>query len=136
MYKISSKLLFSRNWVLISIVFACLWVPAVSSAQQPTATISALSGEVFVSETIPAQVGAILRPGDMIRTRVGASAVVKFSDGSRLEIGERTRIDIVKLDQKPLTRAQISCVKLRRGLIRAADMMLAHLPVSKNTPTM
>lgn len=120
MYKTSSKLklLRSRNCMFGIIVLVCFWIPAVSSAQQPTATINALTGEVFVSKMIPAKVGMVLRSGDMIQTQIGASAVLKLSDGSRLEIGEKSHIDIVKLVLKPLTKARISWMKLMWGGIR------------------
>ena len=105
-------------WTLLA-VLALFWNSSVSHAQQPTATISALSGEVVVSGTTPATVGMVLQAGDSIQTQVGASVVLVLSDGSRLELGEDTTIDIAQLIQDPTTGARVSLVKLAWGRLRA-----------------
>jgi hypothetical protein len=106
-------------WMLFT-VLACVCVPVAGSAQQRTARISKLSGEVVVSGTIPAKIGAVLLSGDTIETQLGARALLKFSDGSRLELGERTNIDIVRLTRKSVTGAQVSQLRLKWGQIRVS----------------
>jgi hypothetical protein len=105
-------------WILLA-VLAFFSIPSVTGAQQPSATIRALSGEVSVSGTTPATTGTVLRPGDTIQTQTGASVVLELSDGSRLELGEKTTIDIAQLVREPVTGARISLVKLTWGRIRA-----------------
>jgi len=76
-------------WTLLA-VFSFSFAPSISMAQQPTATISALSGEVLVSGQ-SATVGTALRTGDTIQTQAGASAVLELSDGSKIQLGENTQ---------------------------------------------
>jgi len=122
MYKTSSNFSVScfRNrvvaWLLLTI-FLYSFVPSVSFAQQPTATISALSGEVLVSgQTVI--VGTILSAGDTIRTQAGASVVLELSDGSEIHLGEKTQINIADLTQTA-TGVRVSYIKLLAGRLRA-----------------
>ena len=92
MYKTSSNFRVScfRNQVvawLLLVIFSCSFAPSVSMAQQPTATISALSGEVLVSGQ-SVTVRTALRAGDTIQTQAGASAVLELSDGSEIHFGD------------------------------------------------
>lgn len=105
-------------WIVLLILVFFSSV-SVSNAQQPTATIRALSGRVLVSGMTPATLGTVLRAGDTIQTQAGASVVLELSDGSRLELGENTTIEIAQLLQEPGTGARISLVKLAWGRIRA-----------------
>jgi hypothetical protein len=105
-------------WIVL-LVPAFLYNPSISNAQQPTATIKELNGQAVVSGTTPATVGAVLRSGDTLQTQTGASVVLELSDGSRLEIGEDTNIEIAELVQEPATGARASRVKLAWGRIRA-----------------
>lgn len=103
-------------WLLL-MVFSFSFVPAVSMAQQPTATIRTLNGDVLVSGQV-VTVGAALRAGDTIQTQAGALVVLELSDGSELHLGEKTQISIADLAQTS-TGARVSRVKLLWGRIRA-----------------
>lgn len=87
-------------------------------AQQPTATISALSGTVLVNEQEQGT-GTVLGAGDIIETQAGAKVVLELSDKSLLELGENTKLDIIVLSQTA-TGARISRVKLLWGRVRTA----------------
>jgi hypothetical protein len=106
--------------LVIAVIFFCmstLCFPFESAAQQPTATISALSGTVLVNGQ-PQGEGTVLRAGDIIKTQAGSSVVLELSDGSQLELGENTQVDIAELSQTA-TGARRSRVKLAWGWIRA-----------------
>jgi hypothetical protein len=94
-----------------------------SSAEQPTATISSLNGSVQVTlqgkEAVAAAVGMALRSGDTIQTLSGAGVVLALSEGSELQLGENTNLDIATLAQEPATGARTSRIKLLWGRIRA-----------------
>lgn len=113
---------FFRNteliWLLLVVfVFSCM--PAVSLAQQPTATIPILIGIVLVNGQEIVGNDTVLNAGDVIETRAGAWVVLELSDGSRLELGENTKLDLAELSQTA-TGARVSRVKLLWGRIRAA----------------
>ena len=76
-----------------------------AEAQQPTATMTSLNGEVFISfqggTPILGIAGTVLRAGDVVRTYTGASAMLNLSDGSRLELGENTNIMLASLETEP-----------------------------------
>ena len=101
MSKTSSKFRISafRNrgvtWLLLIVLSSSL-VPSISLAQQPTATIKTLSGDVLVSSQA-ATVRTVLQAGDTIQTQAGASVVLELSDGSELHLGEKTRITVADL---------------------------------------
>jgi hypothetical protein len=103
-------------WLLL-VIFVSSFAPAVSLAQQPTATISALSGTVLVSGQT-AKTGAVLHTGDTLQTQAGASAVLVLSDGSELQLGENTQVNLADLAQTA-TGARVSRVKMLWGRIRA-----------------
>ena len=122
MYNCSSNFSVScfRSRVLASIILIVLlrsFVPSVSLAQQPTATISAVSGTVLVNGQEAAK-GTVLSVGDVIETQAGASVVLEFSEGSQLELGENTKVDIAQLSQSG-TGARVSRMKLAWGWLRA-----------------
>ncbi len=98
-------------------ILSLSFVPSVSLAQQPTATIKTSSGTVLVSGQA-AMVGTALRAGDTIQTQAGASAVLEFSDGSEIRVGENTQINITNLTQTA-TGARISTLNLVAGRVRA-----------------
>jgi hypothetical protein len=103
-------------WVVLAILtWSCL--PSMSLAQQPTATISALSGMVLVNGQEKGK-GTVLSAGDLLETQAGASVMLEFLDGSSLELGENTKLDIAELSQTA-TGARVSRMKLLWGRIRA-----------------
>ncbi len=104
-------------WMFL-VVWACSFIlPLTSSAQQPTATINALSGPVLVNGQAQSQ-GTVLGAGDILETQSGASVALTLSDGSQLMVGENTRIDIAELTQTA-TGARVSSLKLLYGWLRA-----------------
>ena len=103
-------------WMLLTI-FSCSFLPSISLAQQPTATISTLSGMVLVNGQEQGK-GTVLNAGDVIETQAGASVVLELSDGSLLEVDENTKVDMAELAQTA-TGARLSLVKLMWGHIRA-----------------
>ncbi len=112
-----------RKWIFLwTTLFIVVAFSSVSNAEQPTATIKVLSGEVSVltSMAIPAKVGTILETGDTIQTQVGANAVLELSDGSQIRLGENTNLRITELVQQADTGARISQVKLAWGLLQAS----------------
>jgi hypothetical protein len=106
--------------LVIVIIFFCVstfYFPFEGVAQQPTATIRALKGTVLVNGQ-PQGEGTVLRAQDIIETQAGSSLVLELSDGSQLELGENTQVDIAELSQTA-TGARRSRVKLAWGWIRA-----------------
>jgi hypothetical protein len=101
----------------------CVCFPSVAIAQQPTATISELNGNVLVSIQGGGPVSATaemeLHAGDIIETQAGANVVLTLSDGSSLDLGEKTKLDLTVLAQEPETKARKSRLKLFWGKIRA-----------------
>lgn len=91
-------------------------------AQQPTAVINSLGGEVMVSiqrgALAPGMVGNVLRSGDEIRTHAGAIAGLSFSENSHMELGENTNISLTSLAEAPLTGIRVSHLDLWRGRVR------------------
>jgi hypothetical protein len=109
-------------YTTISFVAAILLLSSLAAAQQPTATISSLSGKVLVAlqekPAVEAEVGVILQAGDMIELRQGASATVQLSEGSQLQLGQNTKIELADLLQTE-TGARQSRISLLWGRIRA-----------------
>jgi hypothetical protein len=103
-------------WLLL-VIFSCSFAPSVSFAQQPTATIKTLTGNVLVAGQA-AQMGTVLNAGDTLQTQAGASVVLVLSDGSEIQLGEKTQINIVDLAQTA-TGARVSSIKLLAGWLRA-----------------
>lgn len=113
-----------RDLLIAGVLFSMLFCfPAVVRAQQPTATIRSLNGNVFVSiqgkAPVAATVGTALRSGDIIETQAGASVVLTLSEGTELRLGKNTKTDIAALTQRPQTGARKSLIKLWYGWIRA-----------------
>jgi len=99
-------------------------LPSLTFAQQPTATIIDMHGDVVVSiqggEPATAAVGTVLQQEDRIQTSAGAHVVLQFSDGTDAELGENTNITMLELTEVPETGARKSRLKLWWGAIRTA----------------
>lgn len=76
--------------------FAFSFVPFVSLAQQPTATISKMTGTTLVNGKKQGKM-TVLNAGDVIVTKAGSSVVLELSDGSLLSFVEKTKIDLTEL---------------------------------------
>jgi hypothetical protein len=103
---------------LLSALFFGL-VPVATLAQQPIMTIKALDGDVLVSGNLVATIGTVLHPGDSIQTLFGSHVNLELSDGSHVEVAEKTSINIAELVLDPQTGARNSHILLTRGRIRA-----------------
>jgi hypothetical protein len=62
--------------------------------------------------------GTVLSAGDVIETQAGASVVLQLSDGSQVELGEKTKLDLAALSQSA-AGARTSRLKLWWGWVRA-----------------
>lgn len=103
-------------WMVLTVL--CIsFLPVISVAQQPVATIKMLSGYVLVSGQVSA-IDTILQVGDIIETRTGASMVLEFSDESEIHIGENTQIYLTTLSQTA-TGGRVSRLSLSWGRVRA-----------------
>jgi len=122
MYNTSSNFCVSsfRNqkfvWFLLVIFFSS-FLPSASFAQQPTATIKTMRGDVLVSGKAAA-IGAILQTGDTIQVQSGASVELGLSDGSTIELGENTELNLAELI-KTTAGARVSRLNLFAGRLRA-----------------
>jgi len=111
---------------IVGMVFLCcllpvllfVIVPVTTLAQQPIVTIKALDGEVLISGSMIAKIGAVLHPGDSIQTLFGSSVNLELSDGSHVEVAEKTSLNIAELALNPQTGARNSHILLERGRIR------------------
>ena len=110
-----------RQSLACLLLLFCL--PAIVHAQQPTAAITAMNGDVMISMQgaafQTAVVGDSLQAGDIIETGTGAGVVLLLSEGSELRLGQKTRIDVVVLSQRPEDRSRTSLINLMYGRIRA-----------------
>ncbi|MCP4395686.1 MAG: FecR domain-containing protein [bacterium] len=112
-----------KHAVLFAVFITCLCnIATPSQAQQPTATVRALSGRVLLvipqQEPVRVNEGDILQPGDVIELKPGASATLALSDGSEIQLGENTKLDIAVLTESPQGARQ-SGLKLFYGRLRA-----------------
>ena len=75
------------------------------AAPQPTATITSLNKDVYVSfqgETpVSALAGTLVRQGDSIRAYSEADVMLHLSDGSKLQIKENTNLRIIAMTKDP-----------------------------------
>ncbi len=103
-------------WLLL-LNFCFSLFPTVGFAQRVSATIRSLRGNVIVSGG-KARVGRVLYSGDSISTWAGASALLRLSDGSEIQIGENTRINIDDLRQTS-AGGRASALTMLVGWLRA-----------------
>ena len=67
----------------------------------------------------PLTAGMQLQAGDQIRTGLGSAVVLRYEDGSQLDLGEDTQIEISELAISPVERTRVSRIKLLWGAITA-----------------
>jgi hypothetical protein len=73
-------------------------------------------GTVLINDQFVQQ-DSVVQTGDVIETQAGALIVLELTDGSVLEIGENTQLDLAELSQTP-SGARVSRVKLLWGRMR------------------
>ncbi len=107
------------NVLCLGLLCVLLW-SSLAVAQHPTATITSLTKDVFVSfqgETpVAALAGTLLRQGDSMRTYSEANAMLHLSDGSKLQLKENTNLRIIAMTKEPMTA---SSFKLLWGKFRS-----------------
>lgn len=115
---------FSVPFVFLFILSSLILFSTVKALAQPEwpASIEALEGAVWISfqggGEVEAKPGMGLQAGDILRTDLGGRVTLILLDGSRLELGEDTRVDIATLNLT--TEVKSSLFKLVWGRIRAA----------------
>ncbi len=67
----------------------------------------------------PGHIGTVLNAGDLIQTHQGAMAGLELSDGSTLELGEMTKLDLAKLVKDSSSGARVSRIMLLWGKVRS-----------------
>ncbi len=112
-----------KHAVLLAVFMTCLCSIATSSqAQQPTATVRALSGRVLLvipqQESVRIKEGEVLQSGDVIELKPGASATLALSDGSEIQLGGKHQTRHRRADGVSARGATIS-LKLFYGHLRA-----------------
>jgi hypothetical protein len=106
---------------VIVIMLVLLWTASISIAQQPTATLTAFNGDVVVvvqGKQVPPAVGMVLTQGDTLQIQDNAAATLTLSDGSVIQLGKNTKVDLALLLQSPETGARQSRLKLWYGRIK------------------
>lgn len=90
----------------------------------PRATVESASGPLFHLASGPIAPGAKLGEGEFVRTGMGARAVLRLADGSRLEMNERTELAVSAAWSG-------QTVRLERGdvILQAAKQRRGHLRV-------
>ena len=119
----SPGVMYEKHAVFFAIILTSLCIHAtLCQAQQPSATVRVLGGKVLLiipqQEAVRVKEGDILGPGDMIELKPGASATLALSDGSEIQLGENTKLDIAMLMETP-QKARKSGLKLFYGRLRA-----------------
>jgi len=103
-------------WMLLTILLGA-FCPRMSVAQPFTAIMSSVSGIVLVNGQSQGT-GTVLTAGDVIETQADTQVVLTLSDDSLLELGENTKLDIMRLSQT-VTETRGSRIKLAWGRVRA-----------------
>ena len=89
----------------------------------PRATVESVSGPMYRLASGPVVAGAALGEAEVVRTGLGARAVLRLADGSRVEMNERTELAVlgawsgqtVRLDRGDVV---VEAAKQRRGKLR------------------
>jgi hypothetical protein len=127
------KIFFILIPIFILAPYFLLPTSEVSAQSQVLASIESVNGIVKVSlqgqGEVRARTGMDLQAGDILRTEVGGRLTLKLSDGSRLELGEDTRLDVTELSLT--TRTKSSLFKLVWGRIRAVIAQPYKTPGSR-----
>jgi len=98
-----------------------------SPAQQPTASVRQVTGEALISGRMPVRPGAALQAGDAIHTRTAATVTLEFSDGSILQLGSATTVELTEVARPATDGGRITSLYLRQGHIYV-DASCAYRP--------
>ncbi len=132
------KMIFTASAITLFITALLFVTPAAVFSQDVVAFIGEVSGEVIIvksnpGEEIPAEIGALLGPGDTIKTGSGSFASVIFQDdGSRVKLGENAVLTLnVTRKQKKLNKR----MRLDKGKLWAKVKKKRDTEFQINTPT-
>lgn len=100
-----------RPWLTAAVIAALVTFPA--GAEERVAQLSKVTGGVEITRAEGGRVDQALQvgprvrggsvfAGDVIATGAGASASLIFSDGTRVDLGENTRLTVKEVDLSPL----------------------------------
>lgn len=89
----------------------------------PRATVESLSGPLYRLASGPIAAGAAVEDGEVVRTGLGARAVLRMADGSRVEMNERTELALIGAWSGQTVRLErgdvvVEAAKQRRGRLR------------------
>ncbi len=124
----------ARSWGLAAAVVLGLLLagylargPVLDLLSSPTLEVLAADGGLYrisAGGTAPVAVGSTIREGDVIRTGREGDALVRLSDGSRIEMRERTELSVIG-------RRDGSTVSLAMGgiIVEASPQGQGHLGV-------
>lgn len=97
--------------------------PAISQGK-PVATLTFARGNVDIlkkgeKRAIPAKKGDKLNVGDIVRTKSQSRAQISFIDGSKVNMAQKSRVEIKQFSYKPEKKERKSLLRTFRGKIRA-----------------
>ena len=111
-----------KKFLIIICLIAIISMAAPVRAEQPTATITQLTGAAVIiagGQERPAQTGMTVKAGEKLRTQADAAVTLTFSDGSTIPLKANTEVEIAELLQEPTTGARRSKLKLWFGWLQA-----------------
>lgn len=99
-----------------------VWIPPADA--EPVGRITSASGSADVLRTgaeraLPAAQGDPVNIGDIVRTKTGSRLQVTFVDGSTINVGERSRVQITEYLFDPAKQQRRSVLSVLRGKIHA-----------------
>ena len=92
-----------------------------SATQSAIARIERIQGDVHLLSTKPAQkavIGMPVGPTDRVRTGTGARAMLVFTDGTRMIIGENAEVAIDRYSYQPEAKRGIALFDMIKGAFR------------------
>ncbi len=123
---------------VIFILFSATF-PAATSAGSPAGSIDSLSGAAYLKAKdserwAVASKGMEVGPGDRVKTGSDGKLSIRFSDGSRLNVGNLSELEITEYILKPKKR--IAVYSLSAGKLRAIiNKFSGSTDIKVKTPT-
>jgi len=109
--------------LFITTFFVITLTPSLSLAES-VATLTFARGKVDVlkkgkTRAIPVKKGVKLNVGDIVRTKSQSRAQISFIDGSKVNMAQKSRVEIKEFSYKPEKKERKSLLRTFRGKIRA-----------------
>lgn len=113
----------NRHLLFMAAFFVVTLTPALSLAES-VATLTFVRGNVDVlkkseKRAVPVKKGAKLNVGDIVRTKSQSRAQITFTDGSKVNMAQKSRVEIKEFSYKPEKKQRKSLLRTFRGKIRA-----------------